>query len=250
MAKTRVLVKRRKAVRNIRKITRTMELIATARFKKAMDRATEAAAYTKKINEIVADLSQANLKFSHPLLQKPEEETNVALLVLTSNRGLCGGYNSGILRQAIGRLREFQAEGKNVQLEVSGKRGLAFMKFERRKVDQTYTTFEDKPASMLFRKLRADLSTSLSPAVCIGSMWPIRSSSRRHGRNPWWRLSFQSVTWLERQSPRRQEHRSTMNSSPARRRFSTRSCRRPLRPGSSSVFSMRPSANRSPAWWP
>ncbi len=145
MAKTRVLVKRRKAVRNIKKITRTMELIATARFKKAMDRATEAAAYTKKINEIVADLSQANLKFSHPLLQKPAEETNVALLVLTSNRGLCGGYNSGILRQAIGRLREFQAEGKNVQLEVSGKRGLAFMKFERRKVDQTYTTFEDKP---------------------------------------------------------------------------------------------------------
>jgi F-type H+-transporting ATPase subunit gamma len=146
MAKTRVLVKRRKAVRNIKKITRTMELIATARFKKAMDRASEAAAYTKKINEIVADLARANLKFSHPLLQKPAEETHVALLVLTSNRGLCGGYNSGILRQAIGRLREFQAEGKTVTLEVSGKRGLNFMKFERRKVDQAYTNFEDKPA--------------------------------------------------------------------------------------------------------
>jgi F-type H+-transporting ATPase subunit gamma len=145
MAKTRVLVKRRKAVRNIRKITRTMELIATARFKKAMDRATEAAAYTKKINEIVADLARANLKFSHPLLQKPAEEKNVALLVLTSNRGLCGGYNSGILRLAIHRLREFQAEGKNIRLEVSGKRGLNFMRFEKRQVDQAYTTFEDKP---------------------------------------------------------------------------------------------------------
>ena len=73
MAKARALVKRRKAIRNIRKITRTMELIATARFKKAMDRATQAAAYTRKINEIVADLAQANLSFSHPLLQKPEE---------------------------------------------------------------------------------------------------------------------------------------------------------------------------------
>jgi F-type H+-transporting ATPase subunit gamma len=145
MAKTRVLVKRRKAVRNIRKITRTMELIATARFKKAMDRATQAAAYTKKINEIVADLAQANLKFSHPLLQKPAEEKNVALLVLTSNRGLCGGYNAGILRLAIQRLREFQAEGKNIRLEVSGKRGLNFMRFEKRQVDQSYTTFEDKP---------------------------------------------------------------------------------------------------------
>ena len=70
MANARLLVKRLKSVRNIRKITRTMELIATSRFKRAMDRATEAAAYTKKISEIVGDLGQADLKFSHPLLQK------------------------------------------------------------------------------------------------------------------------------------------------------------------------------------
>lgn len=145
MAKARALVKRRKAVRNIRKITRTMELIATARFKKAMDRATEAAAYTRKINEIVADLAQADLAFSHPLLQKPAEEKNVAVLVLTSNRGLCGGYNGGILRTAKARLRELRAEGKNISLEVSGKRGIAFFKFEGVPMDKTYTQFEDKP---------------------------------------------------------------------------------------------------------
>ena len=146
MANRRVLVKRRKSIRNIRKITRTMELIATARFKKAMDRATEAAAYTKKINEIVADLAGANLAFSHPLLQKPAEETNVALLILTSNRGLCGGFNGGILRQGMARLREFKAAGKKVHLEVSGKRGLATMKYEKIPVDNAYTQFEDKPA--------------------------------------------------------------------------------------------------------
>jgi F-type H+-transporting ATPase subunit gamma len=145
MAKARALVKRRKAVRNIRKITRTMELIATARFKKAMDRASEAAAYTKKINEIVADLAQSNLTFSHPLLKQPEVTQNVTLLVLTSNRGLCGGYNGGILRQAIGRIRDVQAAGQNLTVEVSGKRGLGFMKFERRAVAQSYTQFEDKP---------------------------------------------------------------------------------------------------------
>lgn len=145
MAKARALVKRRKAVRNIRKITRTMELIATARFKKAMDRATQAAAYTRKINEIVADLAQANLSFSHPLLQKPAEEQNVTLLVLTSNRGLCGGYNGGILRQARSRVQELQAEGKSVTLEVSGKRGLAFFKFEGVPVSRAFTQFEDKP---------------------------------------------------------------------------------------------------------
>ena len=90
MANARLLVKRLKSVRNIRKITRTMELIATSRFKKAMDRATEAAAYTKKISEIVGDLGKANLKFSHPLLQERTETKKSVLLVLTSNRGLCG----------------------------------------------------------------------------------------------------------------------------------------------------------------
>jgi F-type H+-transporting ATPase subunit gamma len=145
MAKARALVKRRKAVRNIRKITRTMELIATARFKKAMDRATEAAAYTQKINEIVADLAQADLEFDHPLLKQPEKTENVTLLVLTSNRGLCGGYNGGILRAAVGRIREITAAGQNLTLEVSGKRGLSFMKFEKRPVAHSYTNFEDKP---------------------------------------------------------------------------------------------------------
>ena len=145
MANSRQLVKRRKAVRNIAKITRTMELIATARFKKAMDRATEAAAYTKKINEIVADLAGANLAFSHPLLQKPAEEQNVAVLILTSNRGLCGGFNGGILRKGMARLRELKAAGKTVRLEVSGKRGLSLMKYEKIHVDAAYTNFEDKP---------------------------------------------------------------------------------------------------------
>ena len=145
MANSRQLVKRRKAVRNIAKITRTMELIATARFKKAMDRATEAAAYTKKINEIVADLAGANLAFSHPLLQKPAEEQNVAVLILTSNRGLCGGFNGGILRKGMARLRELKATGKTVRLEVSGKRSLSLMKYEKIPVDAAYTNFEDKP---------------------------------------------------------------------------------------------------------
>jgi len=145
MGKARALVKRRKAVRNIRKITRTMELIATARFKKAMDRAAEAAAYTRKINEIVADLAAAELKFSHPLLQQPAEERRSALLVLTSNRGLCGGYNAGIIRLALGRIREWRSAGREFTLEVSGKRGLGVMKYEGLPVERAYTQFEDKP---------------------------------------------------------------------------------------------------------
>src|SRR5580658_4261276 len=145
MAKARAIVKRLKAVKNIRKITRTMELIATARFKKAMDRASQAASYTRKISEIVADLSRANLQITHPLLEdRPEPKASI-LLVLTSNRGLCGGYNSGVLRQVVQRLRRAREADETISLEVSGKRGINFLKFQGRPADRTYTHFEDKP---------------------------------------------------------------------------------------------------------
>lgn len=144
MAKARAIVKRLKAVKNIRKITRTMELIATGRFKKAMDRATEAAAYTEKIAEIVSDLASTDLDFSHPLLEARPETKNSVLLVLTSNRGLCGGYNAGVLRVAQVKLRELESNGVNVSLEVSGKRGIKFLQFQGQKPDQKYTHFEDK----------------------------------------------------------------------------------------------------------
>src|ERR1700731_2538237 len=111
MANTKALVNRRKAVRNIRKITRTMELIATARFKKALDRATEAAAFTSKIAELAAELSATVKNVAHPLLQKREVVKHSLLLVITSNRGLCGGYNASVLREASGRIRAVNAEG-------------------------------------------------------------------------------------------------------------------------------------------
>ena len=145
MANIRQLVKRLKAVKNIRKITRTMELIATGRFKRAMDRASEASAYTKKISEIVSDLANANLKFSHPLLEQRESDKNTVVLVITSNRGLCGGYNGGILRHATKRLHELKDGEKAHTLEVCGKRGIKFLKFSGYDLNETYEHFEDKP---------------------------------------------------------------------------------------------------------
>jgi F-type H+-transporting ATPase subunit gamma len=145
MANRRLLVKRLKAVRNIRKITRTMELIATSRFKKAMDRAAEAAEYTRKISEIVGDLGRANLKFSHPLLERRAEEKKSVLLVLTSNRGLCGGYNASVLRQTMSHIRLLKERGIDCSLEVSGKRGIKFLNFQKIPAAHTYTHFEDSP---------------------------------------------------------------------------------------------------------
>ena len=149
MAKARAIIKRLKAVRNVRKITRTMELVATARFKKAMDRATQAAAYTRKISEIVADLSntmeEGSASFTHPLLQQRETEKKSILLVITSNRGLCGGYNGGVLRHAQTRIRQTKADQIPLDIEVSGKRGIGFFKFQKIETAASYTHFEDKP---------------------------------------------------------------------------------------------------------
>jgi F-type H+-transporting ATPase subunit gamma len=153
MAKTGAIVKRRKAIRNIRKITRTMELIATARFKKALDRAVEADAFTRKIVELATDLSANAGDLQHPLLAKREHVKNSVLLVLSSNRGLCGGYNSSIIRAAMARLRELQSEGVTVQPELSGKRAIAYFRFQRVAAAATYTHFEDKPTFEEVEKL-------------------------------------------------------------------------------------------------
>jgi F-type H+-transporting ATPase subunit gamma len=145
MANTRALVKRRKAIRNIRKITRTMELIATARFKKAMDRAVEADAFTRKIAELAADLAASATEIKHPLLEKRAEVKKSVLLVLCSNRGLCGGYNASILREASPHLRRIQSEGIHVHLELSGKRAISYFRYQGIQAEHTYTHFEDKP---------------------------------------------------------------------------------------------------------
>jgi F-type H+-transporting ATPase subunit gamma len=145
MANTRILVQRRKSIRNIRKITRTMELIATAQFKKALDRALQAEAFTKKIGEVAADLSANAGDVKHPLLEPHAEVKNSVLLVLCSNRGLCGGYNASILREATIRLRENRTAGIATQVEASGKRAINFYRFQRIAVERSFTQFEDKP---------------------------------------------------------------------------------------------------------
>lgn len=146
MAKARALDRRRKSVKNIRKITRTMELIATARFKKAMDRAHAATAYTKRITALVADLAHAGLEVTHPLLVERPETKKAVLLVLTGNRGLCGGYNSNVMRQGLQRWKDLEAAVPRAELEISGKRGIAGFKFRGVSAHVTYTHFEDKPS--------------------------------------------------------------------------------------------------------
>jgi len=146
MANPKELDKRRKSIRNIRKITRTMELIATARFKKAMDRASAATAYTDRITQLVTDLTKTGLEVSHPLLEQRAETKRAGLLVLTANRGLCGGYNGSLIRAGLRRWEELNQEVPKCRLEIAGKRGIGGFKFRGYQAEQQFTHFEDKPA--------------------------------------------------------------------------------------------------------
>ncbi|HEV8578269.1 MAG TPA: ATP synthase F1 subunit gamma [Thermoanaerobaculia bacterium] len=145
MANRRVLVKRRKSVRNIRKITRTMQLIATARFQAAYNRAVATRPYTEKLAELVADLSRAAGDVDHPLLKTHDEAPRSAVVVLTSDRGLAGGYNANVLRTALGHLEEQEGRGTAADVHMVGKKGIAYFRFLRRAVAEQTSGVGDKP---------------------------------------------------------------------------------------------------------
>ena len=157
MANIRQLDKRRKSVKNVRKITRTMELIATARFKKAMDRAAAATDYTKRITSIVQDIAKSGTDVSHPLLTAHDSVDAMDMLVLTGNRGLCGGYNGSVVRAATLRRTEIKKEIEAGQMRVSGKRGISALRFAGVSIEKTYTEFDDQPSFAAVAKIADEL---------------------------------------------------------------------------------------------
>jgi F-type H+-transporting ATPase subunit gamma len=137
MAKARAIVKRRKAVRNIRKITKTMQMIATAKFQKSLKRAVGTKPFTMKVRELVRELAASVGDVEHPLLRRPgpEDQTNrIALIVITSNRKLAGAYNGAVLRMSMHFIREQIAAGKTIELYVVGKKGISFFNFQKRPI--------------------------------------------------------------------------------------------------------------------
>ncbi|HEX2251898.1 MAG TPA: ATP synthase F1 subunit gamma [Thermoanaerobaculia bacterium] len=145
MANRRAIVKRRKSVRNIKKITRTMQLIATARFQAAMNRAVASRPYTDKLAELVTDLGRAAGDLRHPLLEVRDPERRSALLVLTSTRGLAGGYNAHVHRAAFEHLDRQAAAGVSTDVWMVGKKGASAFRFRNRPMARTLASLEDKP---------------------------------------------------------------------------------------------------------
>lgn len=146
MSNRRVLVKRRKSVRNLRKITRTMQLISTARFQASLKRATEGRPYADKLAELAADLSRAAASLDHPLMRQPERPRRSTLLVLTSNRGLCGSYNANVLRAATRWLDAEREAGREPEVWMVGRKGAGYFRFVGREVDEQIGGISEKPA--------------------------------------------------------------------------------------------------------
>jgi F-type H+-transporting ATPase subunit gamma len=149
MAKARAIVKRRKAVRNIRKITRTMQMIATAKFQKSLKRAVGTKPYTQKVRELVHELADSVGDVHHPLLRRPTESDRVnriALVVITSNRGLAGAYNGSILRTASAFIRQREHAGLQIDLYVAGKKGVSFFNYQKRPIKGRLDHLIDAPS--------------------------------------------------------------------------------------------------------
>ena len=147
MANPKELDKRRKSIRNIRKITRTMELIATARFKKAMGSGLGGVGLHRSHHAVGFGTDQDGARSEPPVAGAAEKKhNNAALLVLTANRGLCGGFNGNLIRTGLKRWDELQEEVPSCRLEIAGKRGIGGFEFRGHNPAEAFTHFEDKPS--------------------------------------------------------------------------------------------------------
>jgi F-type H+-transporting ATPase subunit gamma len=154
MGKTREVKKRIKAVGNIRRITKTMQMIATSKFSKAQATALASKPYTQTLFQLVTELAQDLKDESHPLLEggKTKRTGKDLTLVLTSDRGLCGPYNGAVLRAGMHFMRA-NPQAREGEIQLVGRKGASFLKFAGVKVSKQHTQFGDKPTYEAVRAL-------------------------------------------------------------------------------------------------
>src|SRR3954447_3876671 len=141
----RILRNRIKTIESTKKITRAMELIAATRVVKAQDRAQAARPYAEEITSVILDLVKAGAAKDHPLLRENPDATIACLLVITSDRGLCGAYNSSVIRVAERELRDRRARGQPFSLVVVGSKAQSYFKFRGYEMDATFSGVTDQP---------------------------------------------------------------------------------------------------------
>jgi len=145
MANTRILLRRRKSIRNTRKITKTMEKIATAKLAKAQNAAVSARPYTTKLKDIIGQVAAASGELKHPLLEAHPHPKKAVVIVLTSDRGLCGAFNSNIVKHARALIAELKGKGRELEFIVQGKKGIAAFKYLNLPIAERLVGVSDKP---------------------------------------------------------------------------------------------------------
>ena len=145
MAKGRELKGRIKTVESTRKITRTFEMIATSRMKRAADRVAAARPYAGALAEVISGLYSPDLAERFPLLRQPVKERRAAVLLLTSNRGYCGGFNANLIREARQLLARLRAAGTETELHLVGRKGIGYFRYIGAKAETARTDITERP---------------------------------------------------------------------------------------------------------
>ena len=147
MSKAREIKGRIRSVQNTRKITRTMEMVATSKLKRAQDRLGSARPYSQKLREVIGRLLNPELAARYALLRQPEEVRSAAVILITSNRGLAGAFNANLIRMARQLVTDLRAQGVTTELHGVGRKGIAFFRFLKEPLAVARTDIGDRPSA-------------------------------------------------------------------------------------------------------
>jgi F-type H+-transporting ATPase subunit gamma len=147
MAKGRELKTRIKSVENTRKITRTLEMVATSKLKRTQERVAAARPYSEALRDVIANLYTPELAEKFPLLRQPAQVKRAAVVVVTANRGLAGAFNANLIKEARATLARLEGEGVTVEVHAVGKKGLGYFRYIGRSVATSRTDIGDRPTA-------------------------------------------------------------------------------------------------------
>src|SRR5436305_3378422 len=147
MAKGRELKGRIKTVENTRKITRTMEMVATSKMKRTQDRVSAARPYAEALREVIASLYSPDLAERFPLLRQPAEVKRAAVIMMTANRGLAGAFNANLIKETRATLARLEGQGVTVDLHTVGKKGLGYFRYVGRAAVTSRIDIGDRPSA-------------------------------------------------------------------------------------------------------
>ncbi len=146
MSKVRDIRRRIRSIQSTRQITHTMEMVAASKLRRAQERVQAARPYAAKLTEVISGLLTPELAEKYPILRQPEKVQRSVLILLTSNRGLAGGFNVNLIRKARGVLEELRGDGVDVEFHVVGRKGINFFQFRREPMASRRLDITDKPS--------------------------------------------------------------------------------------------------------